>query len=875
MNHSSAVSDGSELVFISHAGPDSQWAEWVAWHLRDAGYGVELDVWHWRTGDDFMKNMSDALGRASAFVALFSPQYFAPGRHTEEEWTAVMAGRGRFVPLVVEPLDSGQLPPILRPLIRTKLHDLEESEAVAALGRALRGPTEPDGPPDYPGKHDHPGPGIQDPSGTHDHSGPHDHSGRRVAPAAVPRARKPGRPGPRPRYPSDADAPAVWDLRRRLRNPHFTGRDVLLEEVRHKLLAKPNAAVQALHGPGGIGKTQVALEYAYRYAGQYDLVWWVDAEQSEQVSARYAELAARVGVAKPDAGVETNARYALEYLRAHDRWLIVLDNAEDPLALRTWLPDGTGGHVLITARNPAWSKIVPGLPLGVFSREESLAYLTGRLPTLSAERAQALAESLGDLPLALAQAAGVLGDGMPADRYLEILGTNTAELLGHGEVYDYPVPLAAAVTIATQRLDLEHPEATAVLRLAAFLGPEPIPTEWLVAGRPALRSVPGDPEDFRWPGNALQPLARYGLAVVGPDQFQVHRLTQAVLRHRVGGSDVVRDDVAALLTAVDPGDPEVPSSWPRWAALTPHLTDMLPYLDSRPELRPTLLNAPKYLVRSAQYQAAYALAATLHETWLVSLGKDDPDTLRAAHMVTWALGGLDEHERVLPLVEDLLERRRRVLGEEDPDTLHSAHDLAVTLMNLDRFDEAYDQIRDVVERRSTLIGPDHPDTLRSGLSLGTVLGHLGRHRESSTTLTDVLRRQRRVLPEDHPARLRTLHMLGLATSYLGMKNEGLNLLTQALRGHRRALGGHHPDTLDTAHSVGMVLNLMGRPAEAEELLKKARARAREVLGTDHRITRRITHGLVDALKAQGKNHEAQKLRSAARRKGAPKKKSRR
>ncbi|MGN9760725.1 FxSxx-COOH system tetratricopeptide repeat protein [Streptomyces sp. SD31] len=826
------MSDSSEVIFVSHAGPDGQWAEWVAWHLQEAGYEVELGLWHWRTGDDFVKKMNDALARCSAVVALFSPAYFAPGRYTEEEWTTPVARRDRLIPVVVEPLEEDRLPAILTPRLRKDLHDLEEADALAALLEAVRGPALPTGKPDFPGT--------------------------RTAKSRPRRRKAPA--GPQPRFPSGTSDPAVWDVRQRRRNPHFTGRDVVIEEVRRKLLAERQAAVQALNGTGGIGKTQVALEYVYRFAGQYDVVWWVDAEQGEQVPARYAELAARVGVAKPDAGVEVNARYAMEYLRTHDRWLIVLDNAEDPQQLRAWLPEGQG-HVLITARNPDWRKVVPRLQLGVFSRAESLDYLTAQLPTLNPEHADALADALGDLPLALAQAAGVMSEGMPPEQYLRVLETHTTKLLDRGEVYDYPASLAATVTIATDRLDADHPEATAVLRLAAFLGPERIPTAWLVAGRAELATVGGDPDDFLWPQSALNPLARYGLAVVEPDAFQVHRLTQAVVRDRAGGeaTGALQDDVAALLTAIDPGDPDLPEAWPPWTSLTPHLMATLHLMSDRAELRPMLLRAAVYLVRSGQAQASRDLAVTLHEAWSASLREDHPDTLRAAQMVTWGLDGMRAHEEALPLVEDVLERRRKVLGDDDPETLSSAHDLAVTLGHMGRHAEAHAMHENLMARRRAKLGDDHPDTLDSFHHLACTLYELGRPDESHPALTDVLERRRRVLGSDHPDTLRTTQGIALALGYLGRYEDACRALTENLEQRRKVLGNDHPDTFSSANWLANALYHLGRHPEAERLLKSTRLRVRETLGSDHPTYQAIISNLVMTLKAQGKNHEAQKL----------------
>jgi len=835
------MTDSSGPIFVSHAGRDGQWAEWVAWYLQENGYKVELDIWHWRPGEDFVKKMSEALEKASAVVALFSPQYFGPGRYTEEEWTAAVAGRDRFIPLVIEPLEPGQLPAILRPRIRRELHDLDEAEALKALLDAVRGPEPRTTPPNFPGTG----------------------SARTSTPQGL-----------RPRFPSTAHDPAVWDVRQR-RNPHFTGRDEIIEKVRTGLVGERRAPVRVLYGQGGVGKTQVALEYAHRFAGQYDLVWWVDAEQGEQVPARYAELAARVDVAKPEAGAEINARYALEYLRTHDRWLIVLDNAEDPKQLRSWLPEGPG-HVLITARNPAWSKVVPGLALGVFSRAESLAYLNGQLPTLSGETADALADALGDLPLALAQAAGALSEGTPPDHYLQLLRTNTAQLLDDGEVYDYPLSVAATVTIAADRLDADHPEAAAVLRLAAFLGPEPIPTTWLVKARGALTSIPGDPTDFRWPRNAFQPLARLGLAVVGPDAFQVHRLTQAVVRHSAGGQAAgpIQDDVAGLLGAVDPGDPELPRDWPGWALLIPHLTAALDTLIGRAELRSTLMKAAVYLARSAQAEAALGLSEILYETWTASLGEDHPDTLHAAQLVGLALYDLSAFEEALPLNTDLLERRRRVLGEDHPDTLSTAHDLAVALGQVGRSSESYNMLADVVPRREAALGQDHIDALRSAASLGFILTQLDRLDEAHGTVTNVLERFRRTSNDTHPDALHLTRVLGITLHFMHRFDEAHVVLTDLLAFSQQLVGNRHTHTLQTADALGRTLVALGLYHEAEKLLRTARSQAREAHGVGSILHVDITHTLANALAAQGKTYDAQQLRSSLKRRSPPKKRRR-
>ncbi|MFF3324545.1 FxSxx-COOH system tetratricopeptide repeat protein, partial [Streptomyces sp. NPDC002889] len=808
--------EGSDSIFISHAGPDRQWAEWVAWRLEEAGHSVELDVWHWRAGDNFVRKMSEALAKATAVMALFSPAYFAAGRFTEEEWTAALARRDRFIPVVIQPLEAGELPPILASLLRKELHGLDETTATAALVEAVRGPVPPTSPPAFPGT-------------------------TQTAPT-VPVVRR----GPQPRFPSSTGLPDVWNVPRR--NPYFTGRETVIDDLRSRLLAKRHIAVQALHGSGGIGKTQIAVEYAHRFAGQYDVVWWVDAEKVDQLPQTYADLAARLDVARPEAGTEANARNAMQRLRTLDRWLIILDNAEDRDKLEEWLPEGTG-HVLITSRNSAWQLTVPGLPLDVFSRQDSLAYLNGRLPALEPEQANSLADALGDLPLALAQAVGVLTAGMPLARYRQLLDTKTAKVLAHGDPPGYPASLKATVTIATERLNVSHRDAIALLCLLSFLGPDPIPTPWLADARSRLTTIPGDHNDLMWPQSAIEPLARFGLTRVEHETVQIHRLTQAIVRDqaRKGDTAEIHDDLAVLLSAADPGNPQLPQTWPRWATLTSHLTAARHTIGAHPDLRPTLLNAARYLIQSGQPRAAHDLTHALYQSWATGLGEDHPDTLHSAEALVDALYDLGRYSEARRRVEDTLERRRRVLGDDHPDTLQSAHDLANTLHNFGLRAEARRMHEDTLERRRRLLGEDHPETLRSAHDLANALDDLGLRAEARRLDEDTLERRRRVLGEDHPDTLQSAHSLAVTLHDLGLHAEARRMHEDTLERRRRLLGEDHPETLHSAHNLAVTLHDLGLHAEARRLDEDTLERRRRVLGEDHPDTLQSAHSLAVTL----------------------------
>jgi hypothetical protein len=600
------MADDPRRVFVSYAGPDRAWAEWTAWHLEQAGYVAELDVWDWRTGENFVVRMSEALEKADVVVALFSDDYFDPQRWTQDEWTAALATRESLVPLVVKPMVSTQVPLILAPKMRRVLHGLDETAAVDALMQALNDPIRPTVKPAFPGA---------------------------TAPA-LPAAAA----GSAPRLPDSVGMPRVWKVARR--NPDFSGREGPINALRDGLTSPKHRVPHVLHGLGSVGKTQIALEYAHRFASQYDLVWWIDAEAAGQVPVHLTELAAAIGIDRPDAGAESNARALLEHLATQERWLLILDNAEDPAAIAPWLPSGDG-HVLITSRDPSWSGIARGLYLDVFTRFESVTFLRERAPGIAADQADRLAEDLGDLPLALDQAAGVLTTtAMPVETYRHMVAEAAARIMHEGGPRNYPFPLAATVTIAAARLRTEHPEAEPLLRLAAFLGPDPVPTGWLDKARGDLAILPpGAGDDTMWPWNALPHLARYGLARLDSESVQLHRLTQAVLRDTTSPQDAAaaRADVASLLVANDPGDPQLPVNWPQWALVSSHVTRAPGPLSDGAALRRLQCRTALYLLKSGQPRDAHDLMAPLHQSCVSTLGGDHPDTLAFAQYLGYAL----------------------------------------------------------------------------------------------------------------------------------------------------------------------------------------------------------------------------------------------
>jgi tetratricopeptide (TPR) repeat protein len=761
-------------VFISHAGRDLAWAEWISWQLEQAGYEVELDAWDWAAGDNFVLRMSSALDSADAVVALYSTAYFEAGRFTAEEWSAVLARRERLVPVRVEEVRPAA---VLAPLVHKDLFGLSEADARRALLSAVAGPVRPSGPPTFP---------------------PDSAGGPRL-PGAL---------------------PPVWNVPPR--PVVFSGRDGLLVELRRRLGTADKVVVQAVHGVGGVGKTTLAIEYAYRLANTYDLVWWVDAEQAELVAGQLAELGAAAGWL--EAGLAGDAALAAvrRQLARSRHWLVIFDNAEDSAALRHLLPPTTG-HVLITSRSHMWTGVAAPLGVDVFTRSEAVALLSTVVPGVPSADASALAEALGDLPLAVTQAAGVLAEtGMSVEAYRAEFDRGPVDVLDEGVPADYRGSLAKTVGVAVDRLAAVDPAAAQMLRVCAFLAAEPVPTEMFTAAREGvlpepLAAVAGSAYAV---GQVMGRICRFGLGKVGDSALVVHRLTQALVRESLGEVEraAVSAQALALVLAARPVDPDDPALWPRWARWMPHL----PVLDAATSRDASVRHAADfavwYLIRRGEFRAAAVLAEEMHaHAQRLFDDHDDMSRLIAARTLANVHGLLGRYEEALPLAEEAYERYRHKLGDDAPYTLNAAHSLSGWLRQVGQHDRARAMDEDTLGRRRRLLGDDDPLTLSAANSLAADLAELGEHEQARILDQDTFDRRRRILGDDHPDTLDSANNLAVNLTKLGDYEGGLSLDRDTLDRRRRVLGDDHPDTRDSVANLAFDLRALGRDDEAAAL----------------------------------------------------------
>uniref|UniRef100_UPI002025011E tetratricopeptide repeat protein n=1 Tax=Frankia sp. CiP1_Cm_nod2 TaxID=2897161 RepID=UPI002025011E len=478
-------------------------------------------------------------------------------------------------------------------------------------------------------------------------------------------------------------------------------------------------AVTAVAGMGGVGKTALAIEYLHRYAAAFDRVGWVPAENPDLLGSHLADLAPAVGLPR-----DTDPAAVVAAWVRLPRSLLVFDNADDPTTLEQKLRFAPGpGRLLVISRRTGWRRLGLVLDIPMLPHAEAMAMLTGRFPDLDVAVADRICALLGDLPLAVEQAAGYLDQtGMPAAEYADLLAERLEDMLVRGSAPD-PV-VRAERTVATlwelsiDKLRETRPAAVALLELWAFCAPEAIPLELFtttpdaLGPRGLLRAATVD--RLAW-AETVGALVGYHLAARAGDTASVHRLIQAATRAALPTAERTERVTAlvGLCTAVLPEEiRNNPAVWPRWQRALPHVRAVLDRADGLnppPDGLTRLYNrAASYLVEHGQPGQAMALlqrALTLDERLL---GPDHPDTLTSRNNLAYAYESAGRAAEAIDLYERTLPDMLRILGPDHPDTLTSRNNLVHAYWSAGRVKDAVSLFEQTLADALRVLDTDHP-----------------------------------------------------------------------------------------------------------------------------------------------------------------------
>ncbi|SNX64630.1 cellulose biosynthesis protein BcsQ [Streptomyces sp. TLI_55] len=836
-------------VFLSYVPEDRIWAEWIGRVLSDAGFTVSdaRSEDGSAAGVPLREDTDNKVRGASRTVAVLSADY-QKSPQARAVWEAVamadpMGSRRTLVPVRVS---DARLEHPFSDRMPIHLSSMNEGQARSALLRALDA---------QPAQGEHPA--------------------------------DTGSGGPR--FPGAE--PPVWSVPGR--NAAFTGRAVLLDTLRRQLTDTGTATL--LHGMGGVGKTQLATEYAHRYRGNYDVVWWIEAEFPDLALRQYSELAPHLGVEERDS-ISATAKEVREALRRGDRynrWLLVFDNATTPASLDPMLVDSPTGHVLITTRNEGWAQVGERVEVDVFSRTESVEHLLRRVSAISEEDASRVASALGDLPLAVDHAAAWLNEtGQDASEYMDLLDSQLARLEADVDAPGFPLQVGATWNISIEQL--ASPAARRLLELCAHFGADPISLD--LVNRKEMVEVLQEAE----PGSggralvnrAIQQLHRYSLAKVDrkTNSIQVHRLVQAAVRSSMSAEEqeTALRAVRNVLSGARPsqGDAERPANWERYNTIWPHLkTPWTRYsLDER--IRELMTEWLRYLRVRGEYAEALSLAEELLVTWQKEAGANDRMTLHLRFEMANVLRAQGWYSRALEIDQDVYERQRAALaaddehilmtaggltadlravgqvrraleidretyersmnlfGEDYSRTLFAANNLAVSMRMAGDCYEAQSVDRENCELRASTLGPKHPYTLFSKINLGRDQRSCGEYEASAETLREVYATAVELGPEQPPA-LEAAKALAITLRRLDRLDEAMDISGQVLEVCRRRLGDASPETLVVRLGHAGHLSAAERHEEACQETAKLLDLFRSALGESHPNTLAcaVNHGI--------------------------------
>ncbi len=702
----------------------------------------------------------------------------------------------------------------------------------------------------------------------------------------------------------------VWGREVPARNRHFTGRENELEELRRRLVDESTALIgqpldeakaligqppQPLYGLGGVGKTEIAVEYAHRYRTDYDLVWWVRAEQEDTIRNSLIALGKRLSLPDFRGGErDYSADLVIDALasgEASEKWLLIFDNATYADVVSKYIPYGYG-HVVITSRDSRWRQVLrtDGIEVAEFKDEETVEFLRNRIPALSVTKpaagtdekelgkisqenerragdASKLAKELANLPLAAEHAAAYLVEtGSSVGDYLKQFNSSAHKLLGESVDIYYPSSVATAWRISRERISHNADE---LFQLLAFFSPEPVSHELLI--QPGLRESLPDPlkrvlTDVSECRSAARELARFSLIKLDGvrNVLQMHRVVQAVTESRLmrenrGKAEEYRRTAHALLAASDPLTPDHDGSEAVYELSRQHLVPSGALKSDNPMVRSLILNQVHRLRRHGGFSEALGLGELALETWTELFGPDDRQRLALAVEVAFAMRDSGQWREALELNADSKERLLRNFGEKDQTSLTCARSYGIDLTMLGQYAQALGNDLALMPLYLEVFRADHPDTLQMRNNIAISLRCLGRFEEALGFDEETFEERERVLGYTDTGTLISRWAIARSMRRLGRYEDALEIVREVSDTLEQKGEPWNASRLMASADLVVSLRRVGLYDDAAHLGQETLDRHISILGEHHRQTLFMATNFINDLRLSGDVAKAQEL----------------
>jgi tetratricopeptide (TPR) repeat protein/transcriptional regulator with XRE-family HTH domain len=686
---------------------------------------------------------------------------------------------------------------------------------------------------------------------------------------------------------------ALWTVPYR-RNPYFTGRSDLLDQLEQQLVAPGTGQAgdlrqialtqaQAVTGLGGIGKTQIAVEYAYRALAQKRYVYtiWITAANEEMILSSLTALADQLpGLSSPEkADQHVIAAAVVGWLeRCKQPWLLIFDNADDLSLIQPYLPRRGNGNIVLTTRASAVGSFAAAIEVTTMGLAEGIQFLLRRVQRFNSASDEEIDEvgnlvvELALFPLALDQAGAYIEEtGCSVHDYLDLYKRSRHVLLARRgtQITGYPAPVATTWSISFACIEQANPAAADLLRLCAFLSPDHIPEELLTEGAaywtPALQEAVANPLRFN---QMVEDLLRFSLIKRQAENhmLSIHRLVQIVQMEHIAPEEQRRwaEQLIRAMNAIFPTDPaNQVQSWD----LCQRYLDQVQACDTLIQQHDLVLSdAAGILDHGATYLrecALYSLAEPLYQRALrIQEILGGTEYLPAAQV----LGDLaclyqtqGRYEQAEALFQRVLHIRERQLGTEHVLVALSLNDLASLYWQQRLYEQARPLQQRALHMQEQLLGPEHTDVAISLVNLGTIYTQQGLYEAAEPLFQRALRIHEKVFGPEHPQVATTVCNLASLYRHQGSYEQAEPLFWRALSICERLVGPDHPNVTYPLNGLALIYTQQKKDKLAEKFYLRALHIREQKLGPEHPETADVLHDFAGFRRAQGHRSEAATL----------------